>query len=374
VGDEWLLLVESRVYNYIMIVRELKLKLTKKQEIEFEEYLWKLTGLYNWVIRTIDLYAKDKIYFSYYDIQNSTADHAKRIGVHSQVFQQTIKQAYNAWERCFKKLAKKPKLKSIRNKLKSFTFPQFQNKNLTEKKIKLPSLGEIRFNKQEIPPGKIKLVKIVKKASGWYAQLTIDAKHVFEVKETIAAVGIDTGFKHLAILSEGTKIDNPRNYVTGQKRLGQAQRGHGKKLTARLHERISNRRKDHNHKISRKIVENFKYIAITKDNLRNQSKIFGKSVSDAGIAQLRTFKTYKGDNHGRVVKLVDSRNTTMTCGNCGELTGPRGLSKLAIRVWECPACGAVLDRDVNAANVILKFGFGTNLEQCCKQQIGIPSL
>ena len=52
----------------------------------------------------------------------------------------------------------------------------------------------------------------------------------------------------------------------------------------------------------------------------------------------------------------------MTCGNCGNLTGPTGLSKLAVRVWECSACRAVLDRDVNAANVILKLGFGMNLE------------
>jgi IS605 OrfB family transposase len=345
-----------------MIVRELKLKLNKKQLKELEECIWHLTGLYNWTIRKIELDSKDRIFHNIYSLQKLTVNHAKRIGIHSQVFQMTMRQALNAWERCFKKIGKKPKLKSVRNKLRSFTFPQFDNNKLFEKSIKLPSFGEIRFYKQEIPEGKIKQVRIVKKASGWYAQLTIDSKYTFKVKDTEDQVGIDTGFKHLAILSEGTKYENPRNYVNGQKRLAQAQRGKNKKLTARLHERISNRRKDNNHKISRKIVENFKYIAITEDNLRNQSKIFGKSVMDAGISQLRNFIIYKGDNHGRTVKLVNSKNTTMTCGSCGALTGPSGLSGLAVRVWECSACGAVLDRDVNSANVILKFGFGINLE------------
>lgn len=352
-----------------MIVRELKLKLNKKQLKELEECLWHLTGLYNWTIRKIELDAKDKIYHSVFELNNLLSNHAKRIGIHSQVFQQTIKQAHGAWDRCFKKLGKKPKLKSVRNKLKSFTFPQFDNKKLFEKSIKLPSFGEVRFYKQEIPEGNIKQVRIVRKASGWYAQLTIDSKYTFKVKDTEDQVGIDTGFKHLAILSEGTKYENHRNYVNGQKRLAQAQRGKNKKLTARLHERISNRRKDNNHKVSRKIVEDFKYIVITNDNLRNQSKIFGKSVSDAGISQLRNFIFYKGDNHGRTVKLVNSKNTTKTCGNCGALTGPSGLSGLAVRVWECSACRAVLDRDVNSANVILKLGFGINLET--KTYIGL---
>ena len=87
-----------------MIVRELKLKLNKKQLKELEECLWYLTGLYNWTIRKIELDAKYKIYHSVFGLNNLLSNHGKRIGVHSQFFQQTIKQAYNAWERCFKKI------------------------------------------------------------------------------------------------------------------------------------------------------------------------------------------------------------------------------------------------------------------------------
>ena len=175
-----------------MVTRDLKLKLTKKQEVEFNSYLWMLTGVYNWVIRTIELNAKNKIYPSKFELDNLISNHAKRIGIHSQVMQQTVKQAYTAWERCFKKIAKKPKLKGIRNKFKSFVFPQFKREKLAEKTIKLPSLGEVRYFKQNVPIGNIKQVRIVRRASGWYAQLVIEANHVFHVKETEAAIGIDT--------------------------------------------------------------------------------------------------------------------------------------------------------------------------------------
>lgn len=184
----------------------------------------------------------------------------------------------------------------------------------------------------------------------------------FPVKAADRKVGIDTGFKHLAILSDGTKFNNPRNFRKAQKRLAQAQRGKRKALVARLHERIKNRRKDYNHKVSRKIVENYSEIYITDDNLKGQSKIFGKSISDAGISQLRNFIIYKGDVHGRKVELVDSKYTTMTCSNCGARTGPTGLFELVVRSWECSVCGAQHDRDVNAAKVILKTGLGWSLD------------
>lgn len=344
-----------------MITRELKLKLTKNQEKELQNYLWCLTGVYNWAIRTIKLNAQDKIYLTAFDLYNLTSNHAKRIGINAQVFQNTLKQASNAWERCFKKIAKEPKLKGIRNKLKSFTFPQFNRKNLLDRSIKLPSIGEVRYHKQDIPQGNIKQVRIIKRASGWYAQLVIDAKHTFPVKDTEEIVGIDTGFKDLAILSNGKKIKNNRYYIKTQKRLAQAQRGKNKKLVARLHERTANQRKDYNHKVSRAIVQEYKEIYITNDNLKGQAKLFGKSVGDAGISQLRQFISYKSDNHNRKCVLVDSKNTTKTCHNCWNLTGPTGRDMLNVRSWVCSSCGEHLDRDINSANVILKIGLGMSL-------------
>lgn len=342
-----------------MLTRDLKLKLTKEQENTLNTWLWNLTGVYNFAIRKIKLNAENKIYFSKLDFQNLLANHSKTLNIPSHTIQATLLRAYDAWDKCFKKVRKEPKLKGIRNKLKSIPFPdQLKLSNLTDRTIKLPEIGIIKYHKQAIPQGKIKQVRIIKRASGWYAQLVIDAKHTFQVKDTEESVGIDTGFKDLAILSDGKKIRNNRYYIKSQKRLAQAQRGKNKKLVARLHERTANQRKDYNHKVSRAIVQEYKEIYITNDNLVGQAKLFGKSVGDAGISQLRNFIIYKGDNHGRIVKLVDSKNTTRTCNTCWNLTGPTGRDMLNVREWECKACGAIHDRDINSANVILKLGQG----------------
>ena len=71
--------------------------------------------------------------------------------------------------------------------------------------------------------------------------------------------------------------------------------------------------------------------------------------------------TYKSRIGGRKSIPVNSVRTTMTCGNCGALTGPTGFCGLKVRSWECSACGAVLDRDLNSSQVVLKIGLGTSL-------------
>ncbi len=346
-----------------MLVRELKLKkLRREQEVLLNAMLFQCTGLYNFVSQRIKLDAKDKIYHSKYELFNQFAGHSKKTDLHSRTIQGIIEQSYNSWDRCFKKIAKEPKLKSARNKLNSLPFPDpLDESKISEQAIKLPRIGQLRYHKQKLPKGKIKMARVIKRASGWYVQLTIDANHTFKVNKTEEKVGIDTGFKALATLSNGVVYANPRNYLKGQKRLAQAQRGKRKKFVARLQEKTKNQRKDYNHKVSKEIIQNHQEIYITKDNLRGQSKIFGKSVNDAGISQLRSFLLYKGEHHGRVVRLVESKNTTMTCSKCGALTGPTGLSGLAVRSWECSVCRTQHDRDKNAGQNVLNFGLGINL-------------
>ena len=199
------------------------------------------------------------------------------------------------------------------------------------------------------------------KASGWYLCLWLDAEHKFPVKKTDKAVGIDPGFHTLLTLSDGTKIENPRELRKGAKRLAQAQRGNAKHLVARLLERQANRRNDRNHKISRWLVENYKTIYYSDDNFRGMARKFGKSVSEACIGNLIQMVNYKCRTGGREAIPIKSFKTTMTCSACGALTGPTGLGGLAVRHWGC-ACGAQHDRDKNSANVILNAGLGTSHE------------
>lgn len=244
-----------------MIVRQLKLKLNKTQEKQLSGWLWNLTGIYNWAIRKIDLDSKDKIYYSPKTFQNLLADHGKKLDIPSHTIQGILIQAHTAWQRCFKKLAKKPRLKGQRNRLNSVPFID-PIKVPIDNKIGVPGIGKIRFHKQDLPEGKIKCGRIVKRASGWYLCLWIDTVHAFKVKDTDKQVGIDPGFSTLLILSDGIKIENPRELRKGAERLAQAQRSRNYKLVARLQEKQANRRQDRNHKISRKLIENYKTIFI----------------------------------------------------------------------------------------------------------------
>lgn len=351
-----------------MIVRTLKLKLNKKQEAQLEGWLWNLTGVYNWAIKKIGNDATDKIYYSEKTFQNLLADISKRMCIPSHTMQGTLTQAYNAWERCFKKISKKPHLKGKRNKLHSIPFPDPINLP-KDGRIGISGLGKVKFFKQELPVAKIKCGRILKKASGWYLCLWLDTDHKFPVKDTDKAVGIDPGFETLLTLSDGNSFENPRELHKGAKRLAQAQRGRDKVLVAKLHERQANRRNDRNHKISRKLIENYAIVCYSDDNLKGMCGMFGKSVTEAGLGGLSSKLVYKSNTCGRQLIKVNSKNSTMTCSNCGALTGPTGLSGLKVRHWVCSACGAVHERDFNSSVVVLKAGLGTNLKAVATSQL-----
>ena len=347
-----------------MIVRQLKLKLSKTQKEELEKWLWNLTGVYNWAIRKIGMDARDKVYHTPFGFKGLLVGHSRKIGIPSSVLRGTLVQAYGSWQRCFKKLAKPPKLKGRRNKLNSIPFPD-PIKPPKDRRITLWGIGKVRFHKQCLPDADIKCGRLVKRASGWYLCLWLDTDHKFPVQETDNAVGIDPGFHSLLTLSDGTKFENPRELRKGAERLAQAQRGNNLKLAARLQERQANRRSDRNHKISRKVIETYKTIFYSDDNFGSVAKKFGKSVSEAGLGQLIGYITYKGRTGGRNVVPINSAFTTQTCSACGARTGPHGLGGLAVRSWECSACGAVHDRDINSAVVVLKTGAGVALKVAC---------
>lgn len=344
-----------------MIVRELKLKLTKKQESILNEWLWILTGVWNWAVRKIELDAKDGIYYSQYGFEALVVGHGKRIGVPSVVMEATLRIVYRSWRQCFKGVLRKPRLKGQRNKLNSVHFKS-RIKPPANNRIKLPLLGSVKFHKQELPPGTIKCGQAVRRASGWYLCLFIDTEPNAIPKTSDGEIGIDPGFKDLLTLSTGEKIAHPREYEALEKRIGQAQRGKNKRLVARLHERIKNQRKDRNHKLSRCLVAENKLIVFSKDNQRGMAKRFGKSVTSSTHYQLRQMLSYKCRAGGREYVEVDSKYSTKTCSACGCLSGPAGLAGLKVRQWVCKECGSSHDRDINAAINTLIAGVGATHE------------
>jgi len=366
-----------------MIQAQLKLKLRLRQEEELYRWLYYLYRIWNWAIRKIELDGKDKVFYKKNDFQNLLANHSKQLDLPSHTIQGMLEMAWTSWSRCYKKIAKKPRLKGKRNKLASIPFPD-PIKYPTNNRIKLPKIGIIKYHKQEIPEGKIKCARIIKKSSGWYLCLFIDAwpKTIKAKKNRV--VGIDPGFKsHLTTtdndLNEILRKSKKKRFEEVRQRLAQAQRGNNRKLVSRLMERLKNRRKDDNHKLSRKLVEECQFIAFSQDTIQNIAKKpkpkrkingkweksirFGKSVSEAGHYQLRKMLSYKCTTSGRKYVEVPSKYSTMTCSNCLAKSGPTGKAGLSVRVWECKECGALHDRDKSAAIITLILGLGMSLER-----------
>ena len=84
-----------------------------------------------------------------------------------------------------------------------------------------------------------------------------------------------------------------------------------------------------------------------------------KSVNDAGWALFKTLLSYKAIARKVVYREVSERLSTQTCSGCGAIGGPKGREGLGVREWVCCECGAVHDRDVNAALNILRMGHHT---------------
>jgi transposase len=343
-----------------MIQCQLKLKLTVKQEKRLDDWLFVLTGVWNWAIRKIELDAKDKIYHSKFGLEKFIYGHGKKVGVSQMVIKGVIFNAHRSWERCFTNVSRQPRLKGKRNPLNSILFP---DKLLppNNDRITLSIIGALKFHKQDIPEGKINCVRLVKRPSGWYACLFIDAKPNKIPIISNEIVGIDPGFSTSLTLSNGEKIDQPKEFNIASNRLAQAQRGKRKHLASRIQERIRNSRRDNNHKLSRVLVGRFAEIYFSKDRISVLQRKFGRSVMDAGHHQLRRMVSYKSSSCRRKYVEVDSKYSTMTCSNCGCKSGPSGLSGLKVRFWECQSCGRTHDRDVNAAMNTLKTGLGMSL-------------
>jgi putative transposase len=344
-----------------MIQVQLKLKLTARQERELNHWLFHLTSVWNWAIRKIENDARDGVYYTPKGFQNLLAGHSRKLCIPSHVLQGVLSLAYESWHRCFKGLARKPKLKGARNRLNSVPFqdPFSRPKN---SRIKCYGWHRLRYHKQEIPEGRIKCGRIVKRASGWYLCLFIDAEPNAIPRVANGQIGIDPGFKDLLTCSSGEKIPHPRELEASAPRLAQAQRGNNKKLSARLQERIANQRKDRNHKTSRRLVAENELIVFSADDHSAIANRFGKSVSSSGHYQLRQMLSYKSRAGGRQYIEVSPKNSTKTCSSCGALSGPTGLAGLKVRQWTC-GCGATHDRDVNAAINTLLAGAGAALER-----------
>lgn len=174
-------------------------------------------------------------------------------------------------------------------------------------------------------------------------------------------IGIDLGLKELASLSSGEKVAAQRFYRDLEPALATAQRAGKKARTKAIHAKVANRRRDHLQKLSTTLVRQHRGIFVGNVNAAALARThLAKSVLDAGWSALRTMLQTKCDRAGVWFREVNEAFSTQTCSSCGAMPPerPRGIAGLGIREWTCSACGAVHDRDVNAARNILAAGHG----------------
>jgi putative transposase len=189
------------------------------------------------------------------------------------------------------------------------------------------------------------------------------------------AVGVDAGLTVLMALSTGEKIDNPRYEKADRRKLamaqralcrkepGSANRGKAKHRVARIHARIADRRRDHLHKLTTRLVRENQTVVLEDLPVSNlvRNHCLARSISDAAWREMRTMLEYKARWYGRRLVVVDRWfSSTKLCSACG--TAQPSLP-LNIRVWDC-GCGARHDRDVNAARNILAAGLAERRNAC----------
>jgi IS605 OrfB family transposase len=163
-------------------------------------------------------------------------------------------------------------------------------------------------------------------------------------------IGIDLGLNTLVSTSDGQKIKAPGHYRQLEAKLAIAQRARNRQHVRHIHAKIKNTRKDFLHKLSTTLADQNAIIAVGDVNSKQLAKTrMAKSVLDAGWSTFRSMLKYKSAGYVE----VDEKFTTVTCSACGVRGGPQGQKGLRVREWQCSACGADHDRDVNSALNIL---------------------
>jgi putative transposase len=274
-----------------------------------------------------------------------------------------------------KKAGKKagfPRFKPI-ERVKSFTYPQFGFK--LNERLELSGIGSVAIRKHRELHGTIKTLTIKKSHSGkWHAIFTAECEKQVPKINKKPKVGIDLGIETFAYMSDGSRIENPRNLRLAQERLALAQRRMSKKqkggsnraknrkMVALAYERLTNKRRDFLHKSSRVLVESHSLIAMEALNNEGLARGFlAKEVLDCSWAEFASMISYKAEEAGCEVVLVNPAHTSQMCSNCGLIR----KKSLAERWHECP-CGASMHRDLNAAmNILQRATGGTPGSQAC---------
>jgi len=338
---------------------------TRKQRALLEWTLAECQDLYNAALQERrDAWRICRKSVSFYD-QSAQLVELKRLqpamlGVYSQVLQDVLHRVDKTFKAFFRRGNGFPRFRS-RARYDSFTYPQL-GFNFNGGKLALSKIGHVKIKFHRELKGIIKTLAVKREGDEWYACFSVECEpELLPVSEH--SVGIDMGLESFATFSDGEIVGNPRWFRKSERKLRVAQRTVSRRkkfsnrwkkavrMVAKTYRTGLKQRSDFQHKLSRKLVNYYGFIALEDLNVQGLANgILAKSVRDAGWSAFIAKLTYKAESAGRVLVKVDPRGTSQRC-SCG-LPSPK---KLSDRVHHC-ACGLSTTRDHASALEILRLG------------------
>ena len=247
--------------------------------------------------------------------------------------------------------------------------------SLRGQRLYVAKVGEIKVEWSRPLPSVPSSVTVIREPDGRYYASFVVEREIAPLPACDREVGLDVGLDRLVVTSDGEIIANPRflrarerhlaraQRALSRKQIGSANRAKARNRVAALHRKVREARLDHAHKTALRLVRDNQ--AVYAEDLavsRLARTWLSKSVYDAGWAQLLRLMGEKAEHYGRTFHQIGRFvPTSQTCSECGVKDGPKPLS---VRAWRCSFCGAVHDRDVNAARNILAAGRAERVNAC----------
>jgi len=354
-----------------MILKAIKYRLypTKLQAELLDKHIGACRFIYNLALETKQVaWASAKVNLSCFDLINQLPDLKKECTwlkeVNSQSLQITVSHLDSAYTNFFKGRAKFPNFKSKKSPNKSFGIQQGVIVNKSS--IQLPKFKEgIRAVIHRKFDGKIKSGTVSKTPTGkYFISVLFETPEELPVKPKATeenTVGVDLGIKTFATLSDGQVIENPRHLKKVLSKLKYTQRKYSKYKGKRtrqklvtLHEKVTNRRNDFLHKVSKKLIDDNQAIALETLNVKGMMKNhkLAQAIQDVSWGKFNDFLNYKSEWYGvNILRIGQFEPSSKMC-HCGAVNKEL---KLSDREWTCKSCESINDRDLLAAQNIKKF-------------------
>ena len=289
--------------------------------------------------------------------------------VDSIALQQSLRDLDRGFVNFFQKRAAHPTFKSKHNRHQSYrTVNQGDNIRIVGRYIKLPKLGFVKI-RQSMEAGKINNVTIEHTPTGkYFVVLNVE----FEPQPRAnngGLIGIDVGIKEFYSDSNGNAVPNPkyleksmRKLIREQRKLSRKQKGSNNRNKQRIkvalvHEKITNQRNDFLQKQSTMLVRENQTICIEDLNVKSmiRNHKLAQHIASASWSKFFDMLSYKAAWYGNdIIKVPTKYPSSQTC-SCCRYKNPL-VKNLAVRVWECPKCHTVHNRDTNASINILNRG------------------